>query len=168
MSKLDEITKTKWLREHLAYERGMLAQAYGRLGHVTGVDVNFAIEVFWLHARNLYRFLRPRKEDKSSVTAQDYVPGYKARAVFRQIDRLGAFTFHNGTQRLEWEKVTTAETHRFVLWLNEHWLEWAEQLPQPYAQSVDRQPLTVRRQTGHESFTTTTSSHLTVVFFGSG
>jgi hypothetical protein len=101
---VDEIT-TSILKEHLPYELEMLERSFEFLHAERFAEIrkpgffkNAAIEVFWLHARNLIEFLVYPKNGshQGTVSAKDFTSSeYSIDAKMREIDqRINAGVTH--------------------------------------------------------------------------
>jgi hypothetical protein len=130
-----------YLTEHLSYEREMLGFAFRQIQREPEQLVwNAYFESFGIHARNLYQFLRST-EGPRSVTADDYLPGWKQPAI-PSLEKLNPFFFHMGKQRAIGEKKPALEWALKVgPQLDRTWVRWYDALPDRYRSLVDGKPV---------------------------
>ncbi len=129
--------KLEWLKEHLAYEWGLLHHAYGRMleASPTSRDWPCFFECFALHARNLYEFLTS-EPDPRNFRASDFVKGRAAKktdltkGVFQKID---AQLMHMSKRRpsVPAGKFNTADAAGLISWLRKEMAGFVAELPAP-------------------------------------
>lgn len=132
-----ETLKT-YLKEHVRYERDMLAFAHKQL-HETGEGPawNLAYEGFCLHARNLEQFLR----HDGDIRADWYLPGRPKPGAMPKLEALNQFLFHLSVSRLDKPKLTVPELEPVGAWLDKEWAVFVDALPAPYIGLVDSSPV---------------------------
>jgi hypothetical protein len=133
-----EPTLERYLKEHVRYERDMLAFAHQQL-HTTpeGAAWNLAYEGFCLHARNLAQFLR----HEGDIRADWYRPGRPKPAAMPKLEALNQFLFHLSVSRLSKPKLTVHELEPVGAWLDREWAVFVDALPAPYKGLVDPSPV---------------------------
>lgn len=127
-----------YIKEHLKYERDMLAHAFRRVHNTPeGPDWNAFYESFCLHARNLANFFR-HKED---LSAHLFAPNHKKAEHNSVFERLNSFLFHQSKRR-EWQrKPNLCDLQEIGAWVDAEWERFVHDLKPEYKGLLEAAPV---------------------------
>ena len=166
----NETEISKFLQEHITYERIMLGHTYIKIhSAICQLDWNAYYESFCVHARNLYDFLR-NEGSNNTFFAGKYVSGWQKPQHDDRFNKLDSFIFHMSQNRLEKQKPNTENLQFIGKWIDKHWQIWHAKLNDPYKALISSDPvcvdvpaiLTSTFSTSNHVTSSSTSSHSVV------